>query len=353
VAYDVAVIPGDGIGQEVVPAAIQVVDRAADLHGFRVSWGHYPWGCDHYLETGTMMPEDGLEQLAKHQAVFFGAVGRPDIPDHVSLWGLLIPMRRGFHQFVNLRPCRTLPGSTGPLRVTDSEPIDLVVVRENVEGEYSEIGGRIYSGTADETAVQESVFTRRGVERILRYAFELAQSRRGDLVAATKSNGIVHTMPFWDQVCREVAEEYADVSWRLMHVDALAAALVMQPQRFDVVVGSNLFGDVLSEIGAAVTGSIGTAPSANIDPTREHPSLFEPIHGSAPDIAGSGVANPVGQIWSAVLMLEHLGEAAAAHSVMAALEEVVANPDLRTRDLGGACSTQEVADAVTAAVKAS
>jgi tartrate dehydrogenase/decarboxylase/D-malate dehydrogenase len=350
VAYDVGVIPGDGIGQEVVPAAIQVVDRAAELHGFEVSWTHYPWGCDHYLETGAMMPEDGLAQLSRHQAVFFGAVGHPDVPDHVSLWGLLIPMRRGFGQFVNLRPCKTLPGTTGPL--ARAEPIDLVVVRENVEGEYSEIGGRIYTGTEDEAAVQESVFTRRGVERILRYAFELARSRRGDLVAATKSNGIVHTMPFWDQVCREVAADYSDVSWRLMHVDALAAALVMQPERFDVVVGSNLFGDVLSEIGAAITGSIGTAPSANIDPTREHPSLFEPIHGSAPDIAGTGVANPVGQIWSAVLMLEHLGEAAAASSVMAALEQVTADPALRTRDLGGQGGTNEVADAVTAALKA-
>ena len=349
-AYDVAVIPGDGIGKEVVPAAIQVVDRAAELHGFEVRWTHYPWGCDHYLETGAMMPDDGLAQLGRHQAVLFGAVGHPDVPDHVSLWGLLIPMRRGFHQYVNLRPCKTLPGTTGPLRATD--PIDLVVVRENVEGEYSEIGGRIYSGTPEETAVQESVFTRRGVERILRYAFELARSRRGDLVAATKSNGIVHTMPFWDQLCREVAADYADVSWRLMHVDALAAAMVLQPQRFDVVVGSNLFGDVLSEIGAAVTGSIGTAPSANIDPTRAHPSLFEPIHGSAPDIAGTGVANPVGQIWSAVLMLEHLGEDAAASSVMAALEQVTADPELRTRDLGGRCGTQEVADAVTAALKA-
>ncbi|HET7357431.1 MAG TPA: tartrate dehydrogenase [Nocardioidaceae bacterium] len=349
-AHDVAVIPGDGIGKEVVPAAIQVVDRAAELHGFEMSWTHYPWGCDHYLETGTMMPEDGLEQLGRHQAVFFGAVGHPDVPDHVSLWGLLIPMRRGFGQFVNLRPCKTLPGTSGPL--ARAAPIDLVVVRENVEGEYSEIGGRIYTGTAEEAAVQESVFTRRGVERILSYAFELARSRRGDLVAATKSNGIVHTMPFWDQICREVAEEYADVSWRLMHVDALAAGLVMQPERYDVVVGSNLFGDVLSEIGAAVTGSIGTAPSANIDPTREHPSLFEPIHGSAPDIAGTDVANPVGQIWSAVLMLEHLGETDAASSVMAALEQVTADPELRTRDLGGQCGTKEVADAVTAALKA-
>lgn len=350
-AYDVAVIPGDGIGKEVVPAAIQVVDRAAELHGFEVTWTHYPWGCDHYLDTGAMMPEDGLAQLGRHQAVFFGAVGHPDVPDHVSLWGLLIPMRRGFHQFVNLRPCKTLPGTTGPL--VRAAPIDLVVVRENVEGEYSEIGGRIYTGTEQEAAVQESVFTRRGVERILRHAFELARSRRGDLVAATKSNGIVHTMPFWDQICREVAEDFTDVSWRLMHVDALAAALVMQPERYDVVVGSNLFGDVLSEIGAAVTGSIGTAPSANIDPTRTHPSLFEPIHGSAPDIAGTGVANPVGQIWSAVLMLEHLGEAAAASSVMTALEQVTADPALRTRDLGGQCGTQEVADAVTAALKAS
>jgi tartrate dehydrogenase/decarboxylase/D-malate dehydrogenase len=293
-----------------------------------------------------MMPADGLRQLAGHEAILLGAVGQPDVPDHVSLWGLLIPIRRAFHQYVNLRPCRLLPGLTGPLRDAAADGVDLVVVRENSEGEYSEIGGRMYSGTDDEIAVQESVFSRRGVERVLRYAFELAATRRQDVVGATKSNGIVHTMPFWDEIFREVAAEYPRVSARLMHVDALAAALVLQPGRFDVVVASNLLGDILSEIGAAVTGSIGTAPSANIDPSGQHPSMFEPVHGSAPDIAGTGTANPLGQIWSAALMLDHLGEPAAARSIICAMEAVTAEPGSRTRDLGGDLGTDDVADMI-------
>jgi tartrate dehydrogenase/decarboxylase / D-malate dehydrogenase len=348
---DIAVLPGDGIGREVVPAAVRVIDRAAQLYGFTVDWHHYPWGSDHYLEHGRMMPEDGLAQLDRHDAIFFGAVGDPQVPDHVTLWGLLIPIRRAFRQYVNLRPCRLLPGLEGPLRSAGSAEIDLVVVRENNEGEYSEIGGRLYRDSDDEIAVQESVFTRRGVTRVLKYAFDLARSRRSDVVAITKSNGIVHTMPFWDQIFAEVAAEYPDVTARLMHADAMAAALVLHPQRFDVIVGSNLFGDVLSEIGAAVTGSIGIAPSANIDPSRAHPSLFEPIHGSAPDIAGTGKANPLGQIWSAVMMLEHLGQTAAAQGIMSAVEAVTADPANRTADLGGPLGTDAAADAIVAALR--
>jgi tartrate dehydrogenase/decarboxylase / D-malate dehydrogenase len=289
-----------------------------------------------------MMPPDGIDVLRGFDAVLLGAVGWPGVPDHVSLWGLLIPIRRAFRQYVNLRPIRVFPGIASPLRSADD--VDFVVVRENVEGEYSEIGGRIHSGFPDEAAVQESVFTRAGVTRIADYAFELAGRRRGYVTSATKSNGIVHTMPFWDEVVAERAAEHPNVRWDSEHIDALAAKFVLQPQRFDVVVASNLFGDILSDLAAAVAGSIGIAPSANLDPTRDHPSMFEPVHGSAPDIAGQGVANPIGAVWSAVLMLDHLGHPAAAAEVMAAIEAVLADPATRTGDLGGSASTAEVTE---------
>lgn len=343
--YQVTVIPGDGIGQEVVPAAQQVLDAAGKRWGFGIEWTTVDWGCDRFLRTGSMMPEDGLEQLAACDAIFLGAVGDPAVPDHVSLWGLLIPIRRRFRQSVNYRPIRLFRGIDGPLRHPGTD-IDFVVVRENNEGEYSEIGGRIYHGLEEEIAIQESIFTRRGVRSVMKYAFELAASRKGELVSATKSNGIVHTMPFWDEIFHELAEEHGDVRTSQYHIDALAALFVQRPETFDVVVASNLFGDILSDLGAAVAGSIGIAPSANLDPSGRHPSMFEPVHGSAPDIAGKGIANPVGQIWSGALMLDHLGQSQAAHSVVDAMARVFAEGGPRTPDLGGNATTEAVTRAV-------
>lgn len=292
-----------------------------------------------------MMPADGFDRLAASDAILLGAVGEPDIPDTVTLWGLLIPIRRTFHQYVNLRPMRLLPGVRSPLR--EGGGIDLAIVRENVEGEYSEIGGRVYRGRPEESAVQESVFTRTGVQRVARYAAELATERRNFVTSATKSNGIVHTMPFWDEVVSETLDGYPQVEREQILIDALAARLVLDPTRFDVIVASNLFGDILSDLTAALAGSIGIAPSGNINPERDHPSMFEPVHGSAPDIAGKGVANPVGQLWAASMMLDHLGETAAAKALLDAVETVMANGVL-TRDLGGTADTADVTAAVVA-----
>jgi tartrate dehydrogenase/decarboxylase / D-malate dehydrogenase len=346
-AYGIAAVPGDGIGPETLAAARTVLDRVSAREGFRLQWTDYPWGCDHYRATGSMMPADALARLAESDAILLGAVGRPDVPDHESLWGLLIPIRRTFDQFVSLRPARLLEGVPSPL-APDKGALDVVIVRENTEGEYSEVGGRIFRGQPQEMAVQEAVFTRHGIERIARYAFDLARTRRRRVASATKSNGIVHTMPFWDEVVEEIAADYPDVELARYHVDALAALLVLDPTRFDVVLGSNLFGDILSDLTAALAGSIGIAPCGNIDPTRRHPSMFEPIHGSAPDIVGTGKANPIGQIWSAAMMLDHLGEARAAARLVTAIEIVVAS-GTRTPDLGGAATTRDVADAVEAA----
>jgi len=297
------------------------------------------------------MPEEGMESLRKLDAIYFGAVGSPQVPDHISLWGLLIPMRRDLHQYVNLRPVRLLRGITSPLAGRTAKDIDFVVIRENNEGEYSEIGGRLYRGTDDELVVQESIFTKRGVDRILRYAFELAARRpKHHLTSATKSNGIIHTMPYWDERVRAVAASYPTVAWDQYHIDILTAHFVRHPDWFDVVVGSNLFGDILSDLGPAVAGSIGIAPSANINPEREYPSMFEPVHGSAPDIAGRHIANPIGQIWSGALMLEHLGEQAAAQAVVEAIERVLESPQALTPDLGGTASTEMLGKAVAAAL---
>ncbi len=293
-ADTIAVIPGDGIGPEVLEATRSVLDAVADVHGLELEYDEYDWSCQRYAETGTMMPDDGLDRLAAYDAILLGAVGWPGVPDHVSLWGLLIPIRRTFRQYVNQRPITVFDGVESPLRRARPGEVDLVVVRENVEGEYSEIGGRLNRGFPEEMAVQESVFTRAGVTRIADYALDLARQRSGYLTSATKSNGIVHTLPFWDEVVAERAAEHPDVRWDSEHIDALVAKVVLEPERFDVIVGSNLFGDILSDLTAAVAGSIGIAPSANLDPTGEHPSMFEPVHGSAPDIAGQGVANPVG-----------------------------------------------------------
>ncbi|HWM07528.1 MAG TPA: tartrate dehydrogenase [Actinophytocola sp.] len=342
----IAVIPGDGIGSEVIDAARRVLDAVSARHGVELTYTELDWSCQRYLSTGAMMPADGLETLRGHDAILLGAVGWPDVPDHVSLWGLLIPIRRAFRQYVNLRPIRVFEGVASPLREARAGEVDFVVVRENVEGEYSEVGGRLNRGFPDELAMQESIFTRVGVTRIVDYAFRLAADRRGYLTSATKSNGIVHTMPFWDEVVASVAAEHPGVRWDQEHIDALAAKFVLQPGRFDVVVGSNLFGDILSDLAAAVAGSIGIAPSANLDPSHTYPSMFEPVHGSAPDIAGTGVANPVGAVWSAAMMLDHLGHPTAATDILSAIEATLADSSTRTADLGGTANTQQVTDAL-------
>jgi tartrate dehydrogenase/decarboxylase / D-malate dehydrogenase len=340
----VAVIGGDGIGPEVVGAGVRVLEAAAEVDSsLGLSFTEFPWGCGYYLEHGQMMPEDALEILSGFDAIYLGAVGWPTVPDHVSLWGLLLPIRRGFDQYVNLRPTRLLKGVTSPL--SKPSALDITVVRENTEGEYSDSGGRVYRGTPHEIAIQESVFTRRGVERIIRYAFETARKRRGLLVGATKSNGISITMPFFDEIFHEVGEGYPEVDTSLMHADALAARLVLDPQSFDVVVGSNLFGDLLSEITAAISGAIGIAPSANLNPEGQYPSLFEPIHGSAPDITGKGLANPIGAIWAGALLLEHTGSPEAGERVLSALEATLAE-GTKTSDLGGCATTEEVIEAI-------
>ncbi|MCH1881952.1 isocitrate/isopropylmalate family dehydrogenase [Agrococcus sp. ARC_14] len=335
--YTVDVIAGDGIGLEVVPAAIACVDLLAAGGGFSVEWRHRPWGSEHYRQHGAMMPEDGIEQLRSGDAVFLGAVGTPGIPDDVTLWGLLIPIRRAFQQYVNLRPVKTIPGRPGT-------ELDMLIVRENVEGEYSEIGGRFGRGTPEEMAIQESIFTRRGIERVTRFAAARAAERGGTIISATKSNGIIHTMPFWDEVVAEVAAD-AGVAVDSVLIDALAARFVLKPASIDVVVASNLFGDILSDLGAAIAGSIGIAPSANLNPEREFPSLFEPVHGSAPDIAGKGIANPVAAIWSASMMLEHLGEQQAAQAMHDACFGALAD-GIATGDLGGSATTEEFTAAV-------
>ncbi|MFG2004935.1 tartrate dehydrogenase [Spirillospora sp. NPDC048911] len=347
--HRIALIPGDGIGTEVLPPACAVLDAAGRRHGLDFTYDTFDWSCQRYVTEGAMMPEDGLGLIRHHDAVLLGAVGWPTVPDHVSLWGLLIPIRRQFRQYVNLRPIKVLEGVPSPLARATPD-VDLVVVRENVEGEYSEIGGRVNRGLPTEMAVQEAIFTRQGTERILDYAFETARTRRGELVSATKSNGIVHTMPFWDELVKEAGARFPDVTWRQEHIDALVAKIVLDPARFDVIVGSNLFGDILSDLAAAVAGSIGIAPAANLNPERDHPSMFEPVHGSAPDIAGQGTANPLGAIWCASMMLDHLGHPEAAAEVFNAFATTLATTDARTADLGGTATTKEFTDLILQAL---
>jgi tartrate dehydrogenase/decarboxylase / D-malate dehydrogenase len=342
----IVLIPGDGIGIEVADAARQVLRRLEERYALGLTIDELDWSCERYLSEGAMMPPDGLETLQQYDAVLLGAVGRPDVPDHTSLWGLLIPIRRAFQQFVNLRPVRSFEGVRSPLADAQNHPVDLVIVRENNEGEYSQIGGRFNQGLPEETAVQEAVFSRRGISRIADYALFLSASRRRRLTSATKSNGLVHTMPFWDEVVRERAALHPEVDLVEEHVDALAAKLVLGPESFDVIVASNLFGDILSDLAAGVTGSIGIAPSANLDPTRRYPSMFEPVHGSAPDIAGKGIANPVGMLWSTVMMMEHLDAKEGAAELMTAIEDTLRRPETRTGDIGGTASTEQVTAAV-------
>ena len=348
--FKIAVIPGDGIGKEVVPEGLRVLEAVGAKAGIAFQWDSFPWSCEYYARHGRMMPADGIDQLRGHDAIFLGAVGFPGVPDHVSLWGLLIPIRRRFDQYANVRPVRLMPGVRSPLAHREVGDIDFIVVRENTEGEYSALGGRMYDGTERELAVQESVFTRQGVDRILKYAFDLAQRRpKKHLTSATKSNGITITMPFWDERVQAIAARYPDVRVDQYHIDILTAHFVQHPDWFDVVVGSNLFGDILSDLGPACTGTIGIAPSANLNPERTYPSMFEPVHGSAPDIAGRNIANPIGQIWSGALMLEHLGHPEAATMIVRAIETVLTDGP-RTPDLGGKSSTQELGRAIAQAL---
>ncbi len=351
--YRIAVIPGDGVGQEVIPAAWEVLTAAAEAHGgFRLDPVYYDWGCGYYLKTGRMMPADGLDRLRESEAIFLGAVGDPAVPDHVSLWGLLLPIRQSFDLYVNLRPVRLLRGVRSPLAGREAGSIDMVCVRENTEGEYCGVGGRVHRGFDFEVAVQADVFTRKGVERVVRYAFDLARRRRRRLASVTKSNAFQYSMPFWDEVTAAVGREYPDVEvWRVL-VDAAAYYFVLKPEAFDVVVGSNLFMDILTDLAAAITGGLGLAASANLDPEGRFPGLFEPVHGSAPDIAGKGIANPTGAIWAGALMLEHLGQPEAAAAVLEALEEVLGAGQVRTPDLGGRAGTREFAAEVARRLKA-
>ncbi|MFQ6555896.1 tartrate dehydrogenase [Pseudomonas sp. Lb2C1-1] len=354
--FRIAAIAGDGIGVEVMPEGIKVVQKAAAKYGIELEFQNFEWAsCDYYLACGKMMPDDWFEQLKGFDAIYFGAVGWPDkVPDHISLWGSLLKFRREFDQYANIRPVKLFPGVACPLANRKPGDIDFIVVRENTEGEYSSVGGRVFEGTEHEFVLQESVFTRRGVDRILKYAFDLAQTRsRKYVTAATKSNGMAISMPYWDERVAAMAGNYPDIKWDKQHIDILCARFVLHPDRFDVVVASNLFGDILSDLGPACTGTIGIAPSANLNPERKFPSLFEPVHGSAPDIFGKNIANPIAMIWSGALMLDFLGggsEFRAAHdAIMQAIETVIAQGP-KTRDLGGQGSTQEVGQAIADAL---
>jgi tartrate dehydrogenase/decarboxylase / D-malate dehydrogenase len=349
--YRIAVIPGDGIGREVMPEGVRVMEAVGGKHGIRFSFDEFPWSCDWYRQHGRMCPEDAPAILQQYDAIYFGAVGNPAIvPDHVSAWGLLINFRRWFDLYVNLRPVRLFDGVPSPLVGRKRGDIDYLVVRENTEGEYGSVGGRIFEGTEREIVTQQAVFSRRGVDRIMRYAFELATKRGRHVTSCTKSNGISITMPYWDERFAEMKKAFPGVRADQYHVDGLTIQLVLDPERFDVIVASNLFGDILSDIGPATTGTIGIAPSGNINPERTFPSIFEPVHGSAPDIAGRKIANPIGQIWSGALMLEHLGHAEAAAAVVRAIEDVLVGGP-RTPDMGGKGSTMDVGAAVADSVR--
>ena len=351
--YRIAVIPGDGIGKEVVPEGLRVLEAAATRFDIELTFDHFDFAsCHYYAKHGKMMPDDWKSKIEKHDAIFFGAVGWPDtVPDHISLWGSLLQFRREFDQYVNLRPVRLMPGVVSPLANRKPGDIDFLVVRENTEGEYSSIGGKMFPGTEREIVIQETVMSRIGVDRILRYAFELARQRpRRHVTSATKSNGISITMPYWDERVVEMAANYPDISWDKYHIDILVAHFVLNPDRFDVVVASNLFGDILSDLGPACTGTIGIAPSGNINPERRFPSLFEPVHGSAPDIAGKGIANPIGQIWAGAMMLDHLGHKEAGGAILGAVETILEDKTTRTRDLGGSAGTAACGKAIASAL---
>ena len=351
--YRIAAIPGDGIGQEVIAAGIEVLDALAErAGGFGFRFDHFDWGSDYYKANGLMMPTDGLEQIKDHDAIFFGAVGAPDVPDHITLWGLRLAICQPFDQYANVRPTRILPGITSPLRHVTGPELDWVIVRENSEGEYAGVGGRVHKGHPEEVATDVSMMTRAGVDRIIRFAFRLARSRpRKLLTVVTKSNAQRHAMVMWDEIAAEVAADFPDVTWDKMLVDAMTMRMTMKPQTLDTIVATNLHADILSDLAAALAGSLGIAPTANLNPERKFPSMFEPIHGSAFDITGKGIANPLGTFWTATMMLEHLGETPAAERLMRAVERVTADPSLHTPDLGGSATTRQVTDAVIAAIR--
>jgi len=352
-SHRLSIIPGDGVGREVVPEGLKAVAAAAEVTAsFAIETVDFPWSCEYYAQHGRMMDDDALDRMRDSDAIYLGAIGFPGVPDHVSLWEMLLPIRQQFDLYINLRPIRLLPGITGPLRDRGPEDIDFVCIRENTEGEYTGVGGRVRAGTPDEVVTQTAVFTRKGTERVVRYAFDLAQKRKKLLTSGTKSNALNYSMVFWDEVVNAVAADYPDVEVWSQHVDALAARLVLNPQQLDVVVASNLFGDILTDLGGALQGSLGLPPSGNIDPTGRHPSLFEPVHGSAPGRAGQGTGNPMAAIWAAAMMLEQLGEAQAAALVMGGLESVAQNGPY-TKDLGGTAKTVDIGDAVAAAIRAS
>lgn len=349
--HSIAIIAGDGIGKEVIPAGLAAIDAATRNSSVTIEFTELPWGCDYYLSHGRMMDEDGFERAAKFDAIYLGAIGSPAVPDHIAVWDLLLPLRQRFQQYVNLRPMRLLPGLTSPLANRAAADIDMVCVRENSEGEYAGLGGRIHVGTPFEVAEQTGLFTRQGIERILRYGFEVAARRPRKLLAsATKSNALRHSMVMWDEVAEIVRRDYPSVEYRKYHVDAIAARMVTHPASLDVIVASNLFGDILTDIGSAISGSLGIAPGANINPERNYPSMFEPIHGSAPDIAGKGIANPIGAIWAGAMMLDHLGHRDAHDRILGAVERVIAGGAVRTPDLGGKATTKELADAIVSEI---
>ena len=351
--YQIAAIPGDGIGQEVISAGMKVLQAVAQRDGnFSFRFDEFDWGGEYYKVHGRMMPEDGRNQIRNHDAILFGSAGHPDIPDHITLWGLRLNICQPFDQYANVRPTRVLPGITSPLRDVNDDEIDWVIVRENSEGEYAGVGGRVHEGSPLETATDMAMFTRPGVERIMRFAFRLASSRpRKLLTVVTKSNAQRHAMVMWDEIATEVAQDFPDVTWDKMLVDAMTMRMVAKPDTIDTVVATNLHADILSDLAAALSGSLGIAPTANLNPERTFPSMFEPIHGSAFDIVGQGIANPIGTFWSSVLLLEHLGETGAAARLMHAIEQVTANAGFHTPDLGGEATTQEVTDAVVDAVR--
>jgi tartrate dehydrogenase/decarboxylase/D-malate dehydrogenase len=347
--YNIASIEGDGIGKEVVPEAHKVLKKIAEKHQFKIAIDEFDFAsCDYYEKHGKMMPDNWKEKIEKHDAIFFGAVGMPDrYPDHITLWGSLLKFRREFDQYINLRPVKLFPGVKSPLADKTPGDIDMIIIRENTEGEYSSVGGRMYEGTEREIALQETIMSKHGIDRVQKFAFEVAKSRkRKKLTSATKSNGISITMPYWDERFNKNKKNYTDIKTDQFHIDILVARFVLNPEWFDVVVASNLFGDILSDLGPACTGTIGIAPSGNINPEKKFPSLFEPVHGSAPDIAGKGVANPIGQIWSGALMLDYLGEKEAANSIMLAIEKTLLDKKNRTKDLNGESNTLECAQAV-------
>lgn len=350
--YSIAVIPGDGIGPDVVNEALKVLKVVERVHGnIKFKYDSYDWSCEYYLKHGKMMPEDGLDILKEYNAILFGAVGSKTVPDHISVWELILPIRRAFQQYVNLRPIKLLKGLESPLKSKVYGDIDFIVARENTEGEYSNSGGKMHEGTPYELALQNSIFTRYGTERILKYAYKLASTRdRKHLTIATKSNAINYAMPFWDQIAKEIGSNYEEVETNYYHIDALVAYFISKPEYFDIVVGSNLFGDILTDLGAAIAGGLGLAPSANINPEREYPSMFEAIHGSAPDIAGRGIANPIAQIWSLSLMMDHLDLPNLGKLILDAIEEVLEEGIVRTPDLGGNSTTAEMGTAIAAQI---